>query len=244
MHETFFRELGEAVELLHADPTVHVILIWSDRRVFSAGLDLQEAASNGFIGSEELPATDRARRLYSLVKRWQGYVESLHSCPKPVLVACHGAVIGGAIDLITAADIRLCSKDAYFSIAETRVAIVADLGTLQRIEKIVGPGMAREMAFTSENVSAERALQCGLVTQVFDDRETLLASARKMADGIAIHSPRTVQGTKLILNHAESHSLSDSLDHVALYNTSYLDQPDLEEVCFYFNSFFFFFFFF
>src|SRR3989338_1208759 len=235
MHEAFFREIGEAVETLSVDASVHCILIWSDRRVFSAGLDLQEAATSGFDGGPredggELPPTDRARRLYALVKRWQSYLEAIHTCPKPVVVACHGASIPGPIDLITAADVRLCSADAYFAIAETRVAIVADLGTLQRIAKLVGPGMAREMAFTAENVDAARALQSGLVNRVYPDKERLLIGARKMCDGIATHSPRTVQGTKLVLNYAEDHNLQDALDHVALHNASFLDGPDLQEV--------------
>lgn len=163
------------------------------------------------------------------LKKWQDSFTSLQKTPKPVICAIHGKCIGGGVDLITAADIRLASKDASFTIAETKLAIVADLGTLQRITRIVGRGHAREMAFTSAFVSAERAASIGLVNHVFDDKEKLLLGARKMADDIAQLSPLTVQGTKKMLAFSEDHTEAESLDHVALWNSSFLRSDDLTE---------------
>lgn len=130
---------------------------------------------------------------------------------------------------MTAADIRLASKDASFTIAETKLAIVADLGTLQRITRIVGRGHARELAFTASEISAERAAAINLVNHVYEDKEKLLLAARKMASEIADFSPLVVQGSKKMLNFSEDHTEDESLDHVALWNTSFLKSSDLSE---------------
>lgn len=144
-------------------------------------------------------------------------------------MAVHGKCIGGGVDLMTAADIRLASKDATFTIAETKLAIVADLGTLQRLTRIVGRGHARELAFTASYISAERAAAINLVNHVYEDKEKLLVAARKMANEIADHSPLVVQGTKKMLAYSEDHTEAESLDHVALWNTSFLKSADLTE---------------
>ena len=163
------------------------------------------------------------------LKKWQDAFTSLQKTSKPVIAAVHGKCIGGGLDLITAADIRLASKDASFILAETKLAIVADLGTLQRITRIVGRGIAREMAFTAAPVSAERAASVGLVNQVFEDKEKLLIAARKMASDIAELSPLTVQGTKKVMAYAEDHTEEESLDQIALWNSSFLRSDDLAE---------------
>lgn len=164
-----------------------------------------------------------------LLKKWQDSFTSLQKTSKPVIAAVHGKCIGGGLDLITAADIRLATKDASFVLAETKLAIVADLGTLQRLTRIVGRGHAREMAFTAAPVSAERAATMGLVNHVLEDKEKMLVAARKMANDIAELSPLTVQGTKKVLAYAEDHTEAESLDQVALWNTSFLRSDDLSE---------------
>lgn len=164
-----------------------------------------------------------------LLKRWQDAFTSLQKTTKPVIAAVHGKCIGGGLDLITAADIRFATKDASFILAETKLAIVADLGTLQRITRIIGRGHAREMAFTAAPVSADRAASMGLVNHVLEDKEKMLIAARKMASDIAELSPLTVQGTKKVLSYAEDHSEAEALDQVALWNTSFLRSDDLNE---------------
>lgn len=164
-----------------------------------------------------------------MIRRWQNSFSRLQKTTKPVIVAIHGKCIGGGVDLITAADIRLASKDASFSIAETKLAIVADLGTLQRITRIVGRGHSRELAFTSGFISAERAAQIGLVNHVYEDKEKLLAAARKMAQDIADFSPLVVQATKKVLQYSENHTEEEGLEHTALWNTSFIKSADLAE---------------
>ena len=136
-------------------------------------------------------------------------------------------VIG--VDLVTACDIRLCTADASFSIYETRIAIVADVGTLQRITPIVGKGMAREMAFTGRFIDANRAQRCGLVNDVFTDKNALLAGARALAEEIAQNSPLAVQGTKSVLNYSDEHSTEEGLEYVAQWNSSFFQSNDIVE---------------
>lgn len=150
-------------------------------------------------------------------------------CPKPVVAAVHGWCIGAGVDLITACDIRLAAADARFSVRETRLAIVADVGTLQRLPRIVGPGHAAELALTARGVTADRALAIGLVNHVLEDHDEVVAAAREMAAEMAGLSPLAVQGTKAILRHAQDHTVADSLDYVALWNTAFAGSNDLQE---------------
>jgi enoyl-CoA hydratase/carnithine racemase len=179
--------------------------------------------------ADELTGAEANLEFIKLLKRWQASFTSMQKTTKPVISAIHGKCIGGGVDLVTAADIRLASKDASFTIAETRLAIVADLGTLQRLTRLVGRGHARELAFTSHYISAERAASIGLVNHVYEDKEKLLVAARKMAQDIAELSPLVVQGTKKMLAFSEDHSEEESLDHMALWNTSFLKSGDLQE---------------
>lgn len=133
------------------------------------------------------------------------------------------------MDLITASDIRLCSRDAEFSVAETKLAIVADLGTLQRLSTIVGKGVTREMILTGEPINSDRAESIGLVNKVYPDQESLLKGAREMALKIAKNSPLVVQGAKKLLNMSENLSIEESLEMVAIWNSSFLRSEDLTE---------------
>ncbi|HSH58053.1 MAG TPA: enoyl-CoA hydratase-related protein, partial [Acidimicrobiales bacterium] len=140
-----------------------------------------------------------------------------------------GWCIGAGVDLITACDIRLASADARFSVRETRLAMVADVGTLQRLPRIVGPGHAAELALTAKDITADRALAVGLVNEVFEDHDAVVAAARELAAEIATLSPLAVQGTKAILRHAQDHSVAESLDYVALWNTAFAGSNDVQE---------------
>jgi len=136
-----------------------------------------------------------------------------------VIAAVQGWCIGAGVDLITACDVRLASGDARFSVRETRLGIVADLGTLQRLPRIVGPSHAAELALTAKDISAQRALAIGLVNHVLDDHEAVVAAAQAMAAEMAALSPAAVQGTKAVLGHAQEHSVAEGLEYVARRNT-------------------------
>jgi enoyl-CoA hydratase len=229
MAPIFFEEIGTAFRELDKDPDARAIVLWAEGKLFTAGLDLKAAAGNLVAGDENVSKGASAISFFQLVREWQDSFSAIEQCSKPVVAAIHGHCIGGGVDLCTAADIRLCSSDATFSIMETRIAMVADLGTLQRLTPIVGKGFAREMAYTGKRVSAERAHHFGLVNDVLDSKDELLAAARALAGEIAANSPIAVQGVKQVLQYSEEHSIQEGLDFVAHWNTSRIQTHDLME---------------
>lgn len=226
MDDDFFEAFESAVLQADHDPDVRVILIWAEGKIFTAGLDLIKVGPA--LASDEGNIESKVE-LYKLIKRWQQSFSYLQITLKPVICAINGKCIGGGVDLITAADIRFCTADASFTIAETRLAIVADLGTLQRITRIVGRPNARELAFTSQYVDSKRAHSMGLVNHVYPDQESMLTAARNMAQEIASLSPLVVQATKKILQYSEDHTEQEGLEYVQLWNSAFLKSPDLEE---------------
>ncbi|XP_039510158.1 delta(3,5)-Delta(2,4)-dienoyl-CoA isomerase, mitochondrial-like [Pimephales promelas] len=149
-------------------------------------------------------------------------------CPKPVIVAVHGGCIGGGVDLITACDIRLCTQDAWFQIKEVDIGLAADVGTLQRLPKVIGSrSLVNELAFTARKMHADEAKSCGLVSRVFPDKEAMMAGALEMAGEIASKSPVGVQGTKVNLLYSRDHSVAESLDYMSTWNMSMLQTQDL-----------------
>jgi enoyl-CoA hydratase len=159
----------------------------------------------------------------------QATMTSVADCPKPVIAAVHGWCIGGGVDLITACDIRLAAADAVFSVRETRIAIVADVGTLQRLPGIVGDGHVAELAFTGKDVPAARAKEIGLVNDVHPDSAALHTAAHALAAEIAANSPLAVQGTKAVLRASRNRSVADGLDYVAVWNSAFFPSNDLTE---------------
>jgi len=237
-----FYEMRDVFTEIDEDDEIRAAIVRAEGRMFTAGLDLKSAmpgfvAAAGGNGNGRDSSSSRASqnlKLYRTIKDLQDCFTTIERCRKPVIAAVHGKCIGGGVDLVTACDIRLCSADASFAIFETKIAIVADVGTLQRITAIVGKGMAREMAFTGKFVAADLAERCGLVNRVYDDKDALLAGARELADEIAANSPLAVQGTKMVLNYSDEHSTGEGLEYVAQWNSSFFQSNDLLEAM---NSF-------
>jgi enoyl-CoA hydratase len=163
------------------------------------------------------------------VLRLQAAITAVADCPKPVLGAIHGYCIGGGVDLATACDIRLAAADAVFSVRETRMAIVADLGSLQRLPRIVGSGHTAELALTGKDIDAGRAKEIGLVNDVVEDADAVVAAARAMASDMAALSPFAVQGTKAVLAASAGRNVAEGLDYVAAWNAGMLVSDDLIE---------------
>jgi enoyl-CoA hydratase len=226
----FWREMPEALRALDADDSVRVILLRGDGAHFTYGLDLMamtETLGPLILGEGNL-ALERTK-LLQLIEKMQAATEGLARCRKPVLVAVQGWCIGGGMDLIAACDFRYCSREAKFSLREVRVGITADLGALQRLPRIIGEGNARELAYTGGDVDAERALQMGLVNQVFATPEELLAAARATARKIADNPPLVVQGAKQVMEYCADKSVADGLRYVAVWNSAFLQSQDLAE---------------
>lgn len=229
MPPRFFAALLAAAESLEANPDVRAIVVRSDATSFSYGLDLKEAfAEHGALFTKGGLGGER-EGLLKLVGELQAPLIALDEASVPVICAVHGHCIGGGLDLATACDIRLAAADATFSLRETKIAMVADLGSLQRLPKIVGAGHVRELAFTGRDIDAERANAIGLVNHVLADRDSLWAAAREMADEIASNSPLAVRGVKKVLRFSEEHTVRDGLGYVGVWNSAFLASEDLAE---------------
>ncbi len=226
----FWTGLPTAMANLSADDEVRAVVVAARGPHFSVGLDLKAMPSGvGPQGHRETSPATRALGTYAQVKRLQASITSVAECPKPVVAAVHGYCIGGGVDLIAACDIRFASSDAVFSVRETRIAIVADLGTLQRLPRILSAGHVAELAYTGKDIGAGRAKEIGLVNQVLDDREAVVAAARETAREIAANSPLAVQGTKAVLSASQRAAVAEGLDYVALWNSAFLASDDLRE---------------
>lgn len=250
MGAAFFAELPEIFDELAGDPGVRAVVLCARGPHFSVGLDLKEmgalltgspAPRHGVTtaattlddpqtGQPPRPsAAAQAAATRRSVLHMQRAITAVADCPKPVVAAVHGYCIGGGVDLITACDIRLASADARLSVRETKMAIVADLGSLQRLPRLVPRGHAAELAYTGKDIDAERARQIGLVNDVLPDVATLHQAAMALATEIAGNPPLAVQGTKAVLAASFERSVADGLDYVATYNAGMLRSDDLVE---------------
>ena len=230
MGPAFWDGLPDVMASLGGDPDVRAIVLAARGPHFTVGLDLAGMAGS-LSGAGDGGSSGAATRLRLLheITRLQRSITAVADCPKPVIAAVHGWCIGGGIDLITACDVRLASACARFSVRETRMAIVADVGTLQRLPGIVGRGVAAELCLTGDDVDAERARAIGLVNAVHPDATTTQDAARAMAARIATNSPLAVQGTKRVLDYCQGKSVEDGLAFVATWNAAFLQSDDLGE---------------
>ncbi len=229
---TFWEDLPRAMEAVTSDPTIRAVVVAARGPHFSVGLDLVamgDLTGGPDRGAAPLSPAARARSAREQIVRLQSSVTSVADCPLPVIAAIQGYCIGGGVDLAAACDIRLASADAVFSVRETKVAIVADLGSLQRLPRIIGSGHVAELAFTGRDIGAARAEAIGLVNSVSSDPEHLLEDARALATEIAANSPLAVQGTKAVLAAGDGRSVADGLDYVATWNAGFLISDDLAE---------------
>jgi enoyl-CoA hydratase/carnithine racemase len=195
---------------------------------FCTGIDLQMLM--GLAQQIQNNCDGRSREaLRRVILDLQDTLTSLERCRKPVLVAIHGACIGGGIDLICCADMRYASSDAQFSIKEIDIGMTADVGTLQRLPRLIGEGMARELAYTGRSVSGTEAASMRLVNRVFETREALYAGVQEIAATIAAKSPLSIRGSKEMITYARDHSVADGLNYVATWNAAMLMSADLNE---------------
>ncbi|GAA0646555.1 crotonase/enoyl-CoA hydratase family protein [Kutzneria viridogrisea] len=229
MGPDFWRELPLVFGALDADPQVRAVVLTGSGKHFSYGLDLPAMMPSWaeLLGDQAL-AEPRTRFLDDL-RRLQQAVTSVAACRKPVIAAVSGWCIGGGVDVVAAADIRVASEDAKFSVREVKVAIVADLGSLQRLAGIIGEGHLRELAFTGKDVDARRAERIGLVNDVYPDQEATLRAARELAAEIAANPPLVVQGAKDVLDAVRGPQVAAGLRYVGAWNAAFLPSKDLGE---------------
>ena len=233
LHRPLWDDIPAAVAELDADESTRVIVLAGRGKGFCAGIDLVDhapaLAGGGSISGRGDTPVARRRALYDDIRRYQRTASCFEDTDKPVIAAIHGACLGAGVDLVTACDIRIASAEATFSVRETRIALVADIGVLQRLPRIVGEGAARDLVLTGRDIDAARAERIGLVSEVLPDAGALFTRVRELAGAIAAHSPLATQGAKHVLNAAHRSSTRESLDYVALWNSAFLHSADLEE---------------
>ena len=227
MNKAFWPEMVAVFTEIEEDPTARVVVFSAQGKHFTSGLDLNDFGP-GLMGTDSEPAR-KAEALRRSVLRMQETMSVVDRCRLPVLMAVQGACIGGGIDLISSADMRYCTEDAFFCIQETNIGMTADVGTLQRLSHIIPHGIVRELTYTGRRMMAAEARDCGLVNQVFADQEALLAAVMAIATEIAAKSPIATVGNKEMLNYARDHSIQDGLNYIATWNAAMLSRADLGE---------------
>ncbi|KAL1517866.1 hypothetical protein ABEB36_001573 [Hypothenemus hampei] len=229
LNASFFEEIQHCFESLSDNENCRTIVLSGAGRVFTAGLDLKGLTETLIPEVSQIEDVARKAKIFmKYIKLYQQSVSSLDLCTKPVIVAVHNACIGAGVDYITAADIRYCTKDAYFQVKEVDIGMAADIGTLQRLPKVIGSdSLARELCYTCRKLPASEALSSGLVSNVYENKEEMLQSAVQLAEEIAKKSPVAVQTTKASLRYSRDHSVQQGLDHIAILNQGYLQSEDL-----------------
>ncbi|HPQ83120.1 MAG TPA: crotonase/enoyl-CoA hydratase family protein [Actinomycetota bacterium] len=227
MIPAFWTELPQLIGELSDSGEVRAIVISSTGKHFSAGMDLSVFTSSGLSMDGEPGRRNATMSL--LVKRLQDSFTALERARVPVLVAIQGGCIGGAVDMVCAADMRYATADAYFVVQETNIGMTADVGTLQRLPKLIPDGIARELVYTGRRMPAARAAQVGLVNEVFDDHESMVAGVLAIAAEIAAHSPLTLWGAKEALVYARDHGVHDSLHQIATWQSGAFQPADMME---------------
>merc|ERR1711997_741215 len=229
LNTVMWLEIGEAFKLLGDDPDCRVIIFSGNGKAFCAGIDLNDLMKLGsVVNDDELDTARKSVMMFKTIKQFQNSFMEMEKCPKPVIAAIHGACVGGGTNMVTFADIRYCTNDAWFQVKEAALGLAADVGALQRLPKIIGnQSLARELCLTARKFDSKEAERCGFVNKVFDDKESMMSSCLQMAEKIAEMSPVAVQGTKINLNYARDHSVQDGLDFIAHWNMSMLQSEDL-----------------
>ncbi|MEO6205460.1 MAG: enoyl-CoA hydratase-related protein [Mycobacteriales bacterium] len=223
----FWTELPEIVTRLSDEGSARAVVLSSTGKHFCAGMDLSVFTADPVDAEAELGR--KQARMRSTVKSLQWTASALEKARMPVLVAVQGGCIGGALDLATAADLRYASEDAFFVVQEINIGMTADIGTLQRLGTCVPAGVARELAYTGRRMTAARALEVGLVQQVYADHASLVEGVLETAREIASKSPLAVWGTKVAMNHARDHGVESGLEQIATWQAGAFQPGDMME---------------
>ena len=225
MGAEFWTEIREIFAWIEDTAEVRVVVLSGAGKHFSSGIDLMYLAQVGNQLTKEVGRN--ARTLKRKIEELQSSFNAVDQCSKPVLAAIQGYCLGGAIDLISACDMRYSTTDAQFAIKEIDVGMAADVGTLQRLPHIIGDGIMREMAYTGRTVHGEEAQRIGLVNSLYADQEALMAGVFEIARTIAEKSPIAVQGSKEMIRYMRDHTVADGLNYIATWNAAMLQSEDL-----------------
>jgi len=227
MNKTFWNELPAIVRDIDENARARVIVISAQGKHFSAGMDLSVFA--GGPDQSHIEAGRRRERMMQTVLMLQKTFSCLEEARMPVLVAINGACVGGGMDFTSAADMRYCTKDAFFCIAEINIGMTADVGTFPRMGYVMPQGLVRELAFTGRRMFADEAQACGFVNKVFETQDQMMEAVMGHATDIANKSPLAITGSKEMLNYGRDHSVADALKHIAVWQTGMFQPGDMAE---------------
>ncbi len=230
MTPAFWRELPEIINGISDEGKARAIVISSTGRHFCAGMDLSVFTGGGLGGGN---STEKGRR-NAVTRGGALHLQESFTCFErarmPVLTAIQGGCVGGAVDMVTAADMRYATEDAWFCIQEINIGMTADVGTLQRLPKLIPEGVARELAYTGRRMPAQRALEVGLVNEIFPTHEALIEGVLDIASEIATKSPLAIWGTKESVNFTRDHTVADSLNFIATWQAGMFQPKDMAAV--------------
>ena len=232
MIPAFWDELPAIVEDIDENSRARVIVISSTGPHFSSGMDVSAFSGADLTGDgddKRRASLQHGARFYRTVKRLQHTFSALEAARVPVLAAIQGGCIGGAVDLVTACDMRYATEDAFITIFETNIGMTADVGTFPRISKLIPDGLVRELAYTGRRMPAAEAKSIGLVNQVYATQEEMLEGVMGVAREIASKAPLAIYGLKQIMNHSRDNRTADTLDYIALWNASMLKTDEIHE---------------
>ena len=230
MTKAFWSELPHLIDSISDQGDARVILLTANGKHFCAGMDLANF-SKGEIKKKGMKANQGRTNeaTYRMTKDLQYTISCLEKARMPVIAAIQGACIGGGVDMISACDLRYATNDAFFCIQEINIGLAADVGTLQRLPHLIPEGIVRELAFTGRRFSAKEALGYGLVNAVFDNQDEMIAHTESVANEIANKSPLAISGIKEVINYNRDHSIEESLNYVALWNSAMNYADDMKE---------------
>ena len=232
MTKAFWSELPELIDKISDEGEARVIVLSAQGKHFCAGMDLANFQDDGDFLSADTKKVSQGRRSeaqFRVTRNLQYSISCLEKARVPVIAAIQGACIGGAVDLVTACDIRYAAKDAFFCIQEINIGMAADVGTLQRLPYLIPEGIVRELAYTGRRFSADEALKYGLINAVFDTHEAVIGHALSVAREIADKAPLAVTGIKEVLNYNRDHTVEESLNYTALWNSAMNFSDDMME---------------
>ena len=228
MIPSFWTDFPETVKEISDAGEARVIVLSAEGKHFTSGMDIS-VFMQGALDADPASPHISAEAFRHKVAALQDAFTSLEKARQPVLAAIQGGAIGGGVDLITAADCRYATEDAFFCVQETAIGMTADVGTFPRLVKVIPEGWARQICYTAERLPAQKAKEIGLVNEVYDDAETMLEGVMKIAAKIAAHSPLAVTGCKALINYSRDHTTADTLDYIGLWNASMLPPEDIKE---------------
>jgi len=231
MIASFWNDLPEIVDEMSASGSVRALVLSGEGKHFCSGMDLSVFGADPALSDSNGPKhpSRRGERFRSTAMRLQDSFTALERARMPVICAIQGACVGGAIDMVSAADLRYSTESAFFSIAEINIGMTADVGTLQRMPRLVAEGIVRELAYTGRRWSAGEALAAGFVNGLYPDHETMLTGVMDIAAQIASKSPMAIWGTKKSMQYSQEHSIADGLEYIANWNASMFDTDDMSE---------------